>query len=286
MLKKLILFILFSLTVLIYYVSYHQGNNLELLSYQIIPNWYVASILGRVIPGLIIFSFLQILIPHKNFFFKPIFILTLITLWAVSIKLNLDSTISSKNLLKTNIQTLLPIYTLILTIALVFKQKQKSKNALITFIIVSTAITYSFISTPLFIEDYKNTSNIRNINSDKTISNHLNKNLIIYASISCPHCYRAILKTYLTVKDKSIKNDIVIKFVEDKKRVEAYFEYINVNFEFEVISKDDFIKENGYRFPSFFLLNNDDKIINYWKSENYNYYTLQNLYQTISLSNK
>ncbi len=122
MLKKLILFILFSLTVLIYYVSYHQGNNLELLSYQIIPNWYVASILGRVIPGLIIFSFLQILIPHKNFFLKTFFILTLITLWAVSIKLNLDSTILSKNLLKTNIQTLLPIYTLILSIALVFKK--------------------------------------------------------------------------------------------------------------------------------------------------------------------
>lgn len=288
MLKKTLLLILLTLSLISYYLTYQQGNNLELIVYQTISNWYFASILGRAIPGLIIFSFIYLLLPHKSLIFKSIFFTSIIIFIVVSIQLNLESTLTPNNLLKTKIQYLLPIFTIILSIKnFGFKTKAKTTKKWLIILIVSTgAITFSFISTPLFIEDFQNISDIDIITKDKTISNSKSKNLIIYASTSCPHCYRAILKTYLTLKNKATKNSIIIKFVEDKKRVEAYFEYLNVNFEFEIISKNDFIKENGYSFPSFFLLNKKNKIINYWKAENYNYYTLQKLNKSITLSNK
>ena len=66
--------------------------------------------------------------------------------------------------------------------------------------------------------------------------------------------------------DKKDKDKTLADFVEDKEKVKAYLKYLNVNFDFEIISKADFIKENGYSFPSFFLLSDDNNIINYWKA--------------------
>ena len=116
MLKKTLLLILLTLSLTSYYLTYQQGNNLELIVYQTISNWYFASILGRAIPGLIIFSFIYLLLPHKNLIFKTIFFTSIIIFLVVSIQLNLESTLIPNNLLKTKIQHLLPLFTIILSI--------------------------------------------------------------------------------------------------------------------------------------------------------------------------
>jgi hypothetical protein len=285
MLNKIALVILFVLTSICYYLSFNQGDNFEIINYQIFSNWYLVSFLGRIIPGLFIFSFFQLLFNHQNKFFRFIFLVSICFFILISIKLNLNDTIIPNSMIKSYLHLIIPCYTVFSILIFLLREKKKddSKKWIITTLTTTTTISLTFITTPLFFNDYQQPIQKTENQKAKMISGAENKNLIIYASTSCPYCYKALLKTHLTLRNNlSTKNKILVKFTEDNERIIAFFEFINLKFEFEKISKETFIEENGYKYPSFLLINNHQKIIDNWEAEDFNYFTLENLNKTIS----
>jgi thioredoxin-related protein len=262
-------------------------DNLEIRFFEISRlNWILIPFIVRIltasfffIPALILLSKNKMKIASQLL----ALLLLLILIWDQYYSFHYQS--EEVETINFSATTWLPAIVSIIALALLLLLSLKDSEAPLFFsrkilcgLIVTISIVLPFIINPVFPDNFTiEQTDLSAIHAADLISKFPTDDtqLVCFFTASCPYCRKNSKKIYLRLSPEERKKVLAL-FPSQKEKVELFFEDTHTGFEYQPEMGDVFKEYQVHRWPTFFLVKNN-KIINRWDGNTFNYAVLNDL---------
>ena len=277
------------------YWGYVNLFPIEMVEYrfveQYIGGWYLAPVLARVLVGLnwTIAAFLLLNIKPKKWMSISLLLLVVLHVYNLIWEASSDSVIILENYTLIFDGKMWASYVMLVVMfgfAIDLWRSNINTNFIIKWIkypVAIALIVLPFILNAIFLDDLTDTTELFQEEFQVNIPNNsqltdLTKErvLVCFYSTSCPFCVRASKKIAVAQKRYSYFPEVFVLFQGDKYGAKYFVETAKVEFDYTVLSLEDYAKLTGLTFPRFQLIyqgNVDRK----WDGQTFNYSVMNKL---------
>lgn len=173
---------------------------------------------------------------------------------------------------------ILPFVFLIIGLSVLFSTFKKFNKAPNCILAIVISFTVNFAVNPIYVDDYGIVETKKELDFD-LLNTHFPELLsstepvvVAFFTSTCPFC-KSSSRNFQLNKNAGKQPKTVILFPSVKEDAEDFLKQSKSDFDYALITDEEFLKNAGNRFPSVFLIQNGE-VLNHWVGSEINYSVL------------